>query len=139
VARRTAASFNLMGTMRTPDEEEWRKLRNRRARKLLLEHLTWRQWFEFRVWKSFTVRGNLTGHRYRIFPPYYSTIVRTFVGLPRKSFCLLVDDGGGYFNKNMPKDDAMLAKKLVIECNDAMFLLVANYDGKPWQYQGAWR
>ena len=89
-----------------------------RSRQFLLEHLNWwqRLWFNRRG--VFSVKGQKSRKRYVIGKRWVTSF------FPPRSYCLGVYDGYGH---PVPVFDQMLAKKILIECDEHTFLNTANY------------
>jgi hypothetical protein len=87
-----------------------------RSRQFLLEHLNWWQRITFKWRGVFTVRGQKSRGRYYI--------GKRWVTRWPRSYCLRVYDGHG---DPVPVYDAMLAKKILLECDELTFLNTANY------------
>ena len=95
------------------------------ARRLLARHLSKWQRRNLNTNGGFAVKGNETGRRYWISK-------EGDVHRPRdqRHFCLMVFDEN---HSEVPEADAILAKKILLECNEHLFLSTA-YDtltGRP--------
>jgi hypothetical protein len=93
------------------------------ARDLLWEHLTPEQREEYRRGGVFTAKGNDTGREYLISVGWILYAPKSY---DRIDFCLHVGDQGG---ESIPYEDILLAKKLLIECDEDLFLKTANANG----------
>ena len=87
-----------------------------RALELLWQHLTEEQRAEYVETKTVVVRGEETGDCYRI---YRGTVRRVVDG---SDFCLVVRDN----KDNVPVEDMVLAKKILLECDEDTFLRTAR-------------
>lgn len=105
----TAAEFlpRLEALRDTPYPELGYATANRRARALLLEHLTPQQRIDYHAWKCFYVRGELNP-LYRVEPGNGYQIVDPISRETTVSICLHPDDW-------IPDDDVALATKLAID------------------------
>lgn len=101
----------------------WRA--RRRARALLMEHLTPVQRRQFRLFGSFDVRAP-SGRVYRIHQRYLHSIMERCGGYPHRLWCAYVP-GGRY-----PLADQMLAQKLVIELDERSFRKIAYPSPPIW-------
>lgn len=95
-------------------------LATNKAKKLLADHLTSTQLHDYEMDGYFMATGNMSGHVYRICHGSSMNISR-------------VDEQGGYLvtyciqpSEHVPHEDVMLAQKLLIETNEALFLATAN-------------
>jgi hypothetical protein len=92
---------------------EWAEA-SRKARELLIAHLSPAQLEDFKRSGCFTVVGNKTGTSYKL----GSGMVRT----PDASFCI------GPVDEGLPRDDKVLAQKWLLESDEEKFLKIANRD-----------
>lgn len=86
-----------------------------RSRSLLIDNLPNVQAMKYQVFDRFYVVGGLTGDVYYIRNGF------TILNESRKERCCLIAR-----NTSFPAADIMLAKKLMIECEEDKFLLTAN-------------
>lgn len=98
--------------LHTPHE---RKQAQRKARALLLKHMTREQRKEFKASGQFHVKGSSTGAIYMIIDS--GSVVRATDG---HEFCLQV------VGERVPREDELLARKILIECDEPKFLATAN-------------
>jgi hypothetical protein len=89
---------------------ENKKLAERKARALLMQHLNPTQRRMFEKHGHFFVKGNKTGHIYKLGPSHGVARVS-----PWQNYCVYVDDA-------LPFPDSLLGLKLHIENNEAHFL-----------------
>jgi hypothetical protein len=90
-----------------------------RAARWLWDSLDDRQRLSFSVNSTFMVTGNETKRRYRI---SYNTVER--IDNPAAQFCLVFKGGD-----LIPFEDWLLAKKILIECDEDLFLRTAHIHG----------
>jgi hypothetical protein len=101
-------------------EEAERNKARRRARKLLQQNLSPKEWQEFLKKKVFHVTGS-DGRRYRISHQIGSNVTLVVGGKDAARYCL-VPKGAAW----IPEPDMMLAVKLMLETNARGFLRRAN-------------
>lgn len=89
-----------------------------RAENLLLSYLTPGQWEQYHAGRGFYAVGNKTGDLYLI---------------QNRGLAIRIKDGHGFClhgfsesGEELPRADILLVRKLLIECNEDMFLHVAN-------------
>lgn len=97
-----------------------RRLAEQKALQLLRENITPEQWRQLEAHGFFEVLGLKTGNRYRIKKGFAGNVVKlTPKGEPEVQYCIHPD-------MRVPDQDAMLAQKLLLECNEELFLKTAN-------------
>lgn len=100
----------------------------RKARRLLHSHLNDAQLRSLKNSRRITVTGNVTGHKYRILNNGW--VYRVFDG---HGFCLDVFEQDEDEDDEIPTPDKILAKKILIEADEYLFLKTANEDNGDWR------
>jgi hypothetical protein len=106
------------------DCDECVEAAEKKARRLLHSHLTSYQRRMLAKDDRITARGNVTGDRYFIFATREAWVSRVRDG---RGYCLeIIDDGD---EEATPMWDQMLAKKIIIEADEQLFLDTACPSG----------
>lgn len=106
------------------DCDECRDAAESKARRLLHSHLNSYQRRLLRKFDFITVRGGVTGEKYQIFSNSEAWVARVRDG---RGYCLEVLDEGDCDLTPVP--DCMLAKKILLEADEQLFLDTACASG----------